>query len=63
LRNPELLTPARITDLYLLALAQHHQAYFVTFDTGIPAAAIDGGEATLRVIRGSGFVSGNPFGS
>ena len=29
-----------ISDLYLLALAVRHQVGFVTFDTGIPLAAV-----------------------
>jgi len=57
LRRPEMLTPARITDLYLLALARENRANFATFDSGIPAAAIEEGEAILHVIRSSGPAS------
>lgn len=35
-----ILTPRHLTDLYLLALAVEHQAMLVTFDQGIPAAAV-----------------------
>jgi uncharacterized protein len=32
--------PRQLTDFYLLALAVRHEAMFVTFDTGIPLAAV-----------------------
>jgi uncharacterized protein len=32
--------PRQLTDIYLLALAVHHAGKFVTFDTGIPLAAV-----------------------
>jgi uncharacterized protein len=32
--------PRQLTDIYLLALAVHHKGRFVTFDTGIPLAAV-----------------------
>ena len=32
--------PRQLTDIYLLALAVHHNGRFVTFDTGIPLAAV-----------------------
>jgi predicted nucleic acid-binding protein len=32
--------PRPLTDIYLLALAVHHQGRFVTFDTGIALAAV-----------------------
>jgi len=32
--------PRQLTDIYLLALAVHHEGKFVTFDTGIPVAAV-----------------------
>lgn len=48
--RPELLTPARVTDLYLLALARHHGARLATFDRRIPAAAVRGGAAALTVL-------------
>lgn len=48
--RPEVLTPARITDLYLLALAHHHGAQLATFDHRIPADAVVGGPAALAVI-------------
>ncbi len=50
LAQPALLTPARLTDLYLLALAVAHDARLATFDRRIPAAAVHGGDAALRVL-------------
>jgi hypothetical protein len=35
-----ILSPRHITDVYLLALAVHHGGRFVTFDRGIPLAAV-----------------------
>jgi predicted nucleic acid-binding protein len=32
--------PRQLTDIYLLALAVRHGGRFVTFDTGIPLAAV-----------------------
>jgi toxin-antitoxin system PIN domain toxin len=32
--------PRQLTDIYLLALAVRHEGRFVTFDTGIPFAAV-----------------------
>ncbi|MEA3182068.1 MAG: uncharacterized protein QOI59_5591 [Gammaproteobacteria bacterium] len=32
--------PRQLTDIYLLALAVHYEGRFVTFDTGIPLAAV-----------------------
>ncbi len=32
--------PRQLTDIYLLALAAQHDARLVTFDTGIPLAAV-----------------------
>lgn len=52
LARPELLTPPRITDIYLLALAQHHKARLATFDRRIPADAIHGGAAALALLEG-----------
>ena len=44
------LTPSRVSDLYLLALAAANDACFATFDTRIPAAAVAGGSAALETI-------------
>jgi predicted nucleic acid-binding protein len=44
------LTPSRISDLYLLALAAANDARFATFDTRIPAAAVAGGSTALEII-------------
>ena len=38
--------PRQLTDIYLLALAVRHEGRFVTFDDGIPLAAV--GDATMR---------------
>jgi uncharacterized protein len=48
--RPELFSPSRVTDLYLLALAKHHSARLATFDRKIPADAIVGGADTLSLI-------------
>jgi toxin-antitoxin system PIN domain toxin len=32
--------PRQLTDIYLLALAVHHEGRFVTFDTSIPLSAV-----------------------
>jgi len=46
LLNPDIVDPTRVhgprqlTDLYLLALAVEHRARLVTFDNGIPLAAV-----------------------
>ncbi len=50
LLRPDLLTPSRVTDLYLLALAASNRAIFATFDQRIPASAVSGGEKALEVI-------------
>jgi hypothetical protein len=50
LLKPELLTPSRVTDLYLLALASANGIRLATFDQRIPAHAIAGGEETLEII-------------
>jgi toxin-antitoxin system PIN domain toxin len=49
--DPVALTSARVTDLYLLALAVRHEAHLVTFDRRIPAKAVRGGAAALRVLE------------
>lgn len=50
LLKPDSLTPARVSDLYLLALAAANKARFATFDKRIPTDAVMGGGATLEVI-------------
>lgn len=43
-------TSSNLTDIYLLALAIHHEARFATFDRRINPAVIDGGaEALIQV--------------
>jgi len=34
--------PRHLTDIYLLGLAVHHKGRLVTFDSGIPLAAVRG---------------------
>ena len=50
LLQSDTLTPSRVSDLYLLALAAANDARFVTFDTRIPADAVAGGAAALETI-------------
>lgn len=50
LLSPEHLTPARVSDLYLLALADANRASLATFDQRIPAAAVAGGVAAMEII-------------
>ena len=51
LARPDALAPGRITDLYLMALARHHDAQLATFDRRIPADAVVGGATALAVIQ------------
>lgn len=51
LSRPDLLTPSRVTDLYLLALARRHDAKLATFDRRIPAEAIAGGLESLLILQ------------
>jgi len=53
LKGPDLLTPSRVSDLYLLALAVANGAKFATFDTRIPAEAVAGGTEALERIPGT----------
>ena len=48
--KPDQLTPSRVSDLYLLALAEANGACLATFDQRIPATAIAGGAAALETI-------------
>lgn len=50
LLQPGGLTPSRVSDLYLLALAASNDARFATFDLRIPAEAVAGGSAALELI-------------
>lgn len=45
-----ILGPDQITDVYLLALAVKHGGRLVTFDRGIPIAAVRGAEARHLVV-------------
>ncbi len=49
--RPDLLVPSRVTDLYLLALAQRHQAKLATFDRKIPLDAVAGGVAAIELLN------------
>ncbi len=51
LDHPEMLTPSRVTDLYLLALACHHKVKLATFDGRIPFKAIRDGKNSLHLIK------------
>jgi toxin-antitoxin system PIN domain toxin len=51
LARPALLTPSRVTDLYLLALARRHGVSLATFDRRIPAEAVTDGPRHLIVIN------------
>jgi toxin-antitoxin system PIN domain toxin len=46
----EAASPSQLTDLYLLALAAHHSAKFVTLDQGVPSSLVQGGKSALVVI-------------
>lgn len=46
----EALTPSRVSDLYLLALAAANECKLATFDTRIPADAVAGRPEALEVI-------------
>ena len=50
LKRADELTPSRVGDLYLLALAVANGVKFATFDTRIPASAVAGGSAALEQI-------------
>ncbi len=50
LARPDLLTPSRVTDVYLLALAHHHRARLATFDRRIPAEAVRDGRAAIALL-------------
>lgn len=49
-KSPDFLTPSRVSDLYLLALAVANGAKFASFDTRIPAEAVAGGTEALERI-------------
>jgi predicted nucleic acid-binding protein len=51
--DPDQLTPSRVSDLYLLALASANRAKLATFDRRIPVRAILGGEDCIEVIPDS----------
>lgn len=49
--RPEMLSPSRLTDLYLLALAQQHHARLATFDRRVPAEAVHAGASVMELIE------------
>lgn len=48
--KPERITPASMTDVYLLLLAQQHGAKLATFDRRVPVDAIQGGIDAIEMI-------------
>lgn len=50
--RPDLLTAARVTDFYLVALARHHRARLATFDRRIPHDAFAGADDPVFVLPG-----------
>lgn len=48
--NDSLLTPSRVADIYLLAVAATNGAKLATFDKRIQPTAIQGGKAALEII-------------
>lgn len=49
--RPEVLTPSRVTDVYLLALARKHGARLATFDRRVPVEAVPDGRKSLLLIE------------
>jgi predicted nucleic acid-binding protein len=45
INRSRVLGPKQLTDIYLLALAVKHGGRLVTFDRGIPTAAVRGAQA------------------
>ena len=50
LLRPDLLSPSRVSDMYLLAMAAANGARLATFDQRIAAAAVAGGPKSMEVI-------------
>ena len=50
LLRPDLLSPSRVSDLYLLAMAAANAACLATFDQRISTAAVAGGPEAMEVI-------------
>ena len=53
IRGDQVLAHGQITDVYLLALAVHHQGMLVSFDSCINTQVIQGGQDVLHLIRSS----------
>jgi toxin-antitoxin system PIN domain toxin len=47
----KILTSGQVTDTYLLALAKAHGGKLATFDRRISIAAVNGGKASLHIIK------------
>jgi hypothetical protein len=48
---PKILTPAQVTDTYLLGLAVAQNGHLATFDRRLATNAVTGGKAALYVIE------------
>ena len=48
--HSRILGPKQVTDVYLLALAVRHEGRLVTFDRGIPLAAVHGAKSRNLVV-------------
>ena len=53
IRGDQVVAHGQITDVYLLALAVHHQGMLVSFDSRISTRAVPGGQDALHLIRSS----------
>ena len=53
IRGDQVVAHGQITDVYLLALALHHQGMLVSFDARINAQVVAGGQEALHLIRSS----------
>jgi hypothetical protein len=49
--SAKILTPAQVTDTYLLALAKAHRGQLATFDRKLSTAAVHNGKAALHLIE------------
>ena len=53
IRGDQVVAHGQITDVYLLALAVHHQGMLVSFDARINTRVVPGGQDALHLIRTS----------
>ena len=56
----KILTPAQVTDTYLLALAKANGGRLASFDRKLSPAAVKDGKAVLHLIPAATAYSGNP---